>query len=173
MDTTNRLNRFSESIVDTGYALNLLYNGKKISGEVTDLNEVTLYNENAESIFYDDRKLQIFDHSISAIAYHNSRTNVWNIPEKYLQIDVDEFILSKCNTQAEKDRVNYELALYLEYDLYNILRLMIYIVDTLTENNVTWGVGRGSSVSSYCLYLIGIHRINSMKYNLDIKEFLK
>jgi DNA polymerase III alpha subunit len=36
-----------------------------------------------------------------------------------------------------------------------------------------WGVGRGSSVASYVLFLIGVHRIDSMKYNLDYKEFLR
>ena len=35
------------------------------------------------------------------------------------------------------------------------------------------GVGRGSSVASYILYLIGVHRIDSIKYNLDWKEFLR
>jgi len=34
-------------------------------------------------------------------------------------------------------------------------------------------VGRGSSVASYCLYLLGVHKINSLKFDLDIKEFLK
>jgi len=50
---------------------------------------------------------------------------------------------------------------------------MIYFVDTLRKHNILWGVGRGSSVSSYILYLIGIHRIDSIKYNLNIGEFLK
>ena len=44
---------------------------------------------------------------------------------------------------------------------------MIFLVDTLRQNNVIWGVGRGSSVSSYVLYLIGINRINPMKFNLN------
>jgi DNA polymerase III alpha subunit len=41
------------------------------------------------------------------------------------------------------------------------------------QNNVVWGVGRGSSVASYVLYLLGVHKIDSLKYNLDIHEFLK
>jgi DNA polymerase III alpha subunit len=50
---------------------------------------------------------------------------------------------------------------------------MKYLVDTLRKNNVVWGVGRGSSVASYILYLIGVHKVDSIKYNLDINEFLK
>jgi len=43
----------------------------------------------------------------------------------------------------------------------------------MRKNNLVWGVGRGSSVSSYLLYLIGVHKVDSYKYRLDIKEFLK
>jgi len=48
-----------------------------------------------------------------------------------------------------------------------------YLVDTLRKNNVIWGVGRGSSVASYVLFLLGVHKIDSLYYNLDIEEFLK
>jgi DNA polymerase III alpha subunit len=43
----------------------------------------------------------------------------------------------------------------------------------MTENHVIWGVGRGSSVASYVLYLLGVHRIDSMFYDLDVSEFLR
>jgi DNA polymerase III alpha subunit len=70
-------------------------------------------------------------------------------------------------------RVEQELAMYNERGLYPILQLLIYIIDTMRKYNLVWGVGRGSSVSSYILYLLGVHKVDSHKYNLDIKEFLK
>jgi DNA polymerase III alpha subunit len=54
-----------------------------------------------------------------------------------------------------------------------LLFYLKYLVDAMRENKIVWGVGRGSSVASYVLYLIGVHRIDSIKYDLDIKEFLK
>jgi len=54
-----------------------------------------------------------------------------------------------------------------------VLKFLLHLVNTCTENDIVIGVGRGSSVASYCLYLLGIHRIDSIKYELDIKEFLK
>jgi DNA polymerase III alpha subunit len=51
--------------------------------------------------------------------------------------------------------------------------MLKYIVDTLRDNKIIWGVGRGSSVSSYVLYLLGVHRIDSLKYQLDYREFLR
>jgi DNA polymerase III alpha subunit len=43
----------------------------------------------------------------------------------------------------------------------------------MRDNNIVWGVGRGSSVASYVLYLLGIHKIDSIKYNLSPDEFFK
>jgi len=57
--------------------------------------------------------------------------------------------------------------------LFDLLRYLKYLVDTMNHNQVIWGVGRGSSVSSYVLYLLGVHRINSMYYDLDVGEFLR
>jgi DNA polymerase III alpha subunit len=69
--------------------------------------------------------------------------------------------------------VEAELELFTARNLTDILRLLIHIVTILRKNNVVWGVGRGSSVASYCLYLLGVHRVDSIRYDLDIKEFLK
>ena len=46
-------------------------------------------------------------------------------------------------------------------------------IDTLREKNVVWGVGRGSSVASFCLFLIGVHKVNPILYKLKINEFLR
>jgi len=43
----------------------------------------------------------------------------------------------------------------------------------LRKNNIVWGVGRGSSVASYVLFLLGVHKIDSMYYELSVDEFLK
>jgi DNA polymerase III alpha subunit len=43
----------------------------------------------------------------------------------------------------------------------------------MQDNRIIWGVGRGSSVASYVLYKLGVHRIDSMYYDLDPQEFLR
>lgn len=102
----------------------------------------------------------------------------FNIPQHYKELDVETYIRNKVPHSGDSDtsvnvRVEQELAMYKERGLYPILQLLIYIIDTLRKNNLVWGVGRGSSVSSYLLYLIGVHKVDSYKYRLDIKEFLK
>jgi DNA polymerase III alpha subunit len=99
--------------------------------------------------------------------------NSWHMPEEYKNLDIAEWILNQCTTDAERQRVGEELLLYLDRNLFPLLQYLKYLVDTMRANNVVWGVGRGSSVSSYVLYLIGVHRINSMYYDLNIHEFLR
>ena len=101
------------------------------------------------------------------------RTNTWFISDEIRDIDVRKFLISLCNTEKQISRVVHEMDLFEEKNLIPLLQLMIYLVDYFRQNNIVWGVGRGSSVSSYCLFLIGIHKIDAIKYDLDIKDFLK
>ena len=91
-----------------------------------------------------------------------------------IKIQIQEYCLDRCPDDAEHSaRVCNELYLYDIYGIIEVLKVCVYIVDTLRKNNLVWGVGRGSSVSSYVLYLIGIHKVDSIKYGLDINEFLR
>lgn len=98
---------------------------------------------------------------------------MWNMPEEYKQLDIAAYILGLCKEDYELQRVGEELLLFQERDLFNLLRYLKYLIDTLRKNNVVWGVGRGSSVASYVLFLLGVHKINSLYYELSIEEFLK
>ena len=98
----------------------------------------------------------------------------WNMPLGYKTLDIKDYILNKHSLSNEQvNRINQELLEFESRNLIDLLRFLVYLVDTLRSNGIIYGVGRGSSIASYVLYLIGIHRIDSFKYNLDIKEFLK
>ena len=99
--------------------------------------------------------------------------NNWHMPEKYYNIDVKQWLLDKTQTEEERDRVLIEYSLFENKKFVKVLQFLIYFVDTLRANNIVWGVGRGSSVASFCLFLIGVHKINPLLYNLDYTEFLR
>ena len=103
---------------------------------------------------------------------HRCQEN-WLMPTKYKELDVAEYVLSLCKTDAELQRCGQELLLFQERDLFNLLRYLVFLVELLRENRVIWGVGRGSSVASYVLYKLGVHRVDSMYYELDPSEFLR
>ena len=103
----------------------------------------------------------------------------WFMPDQYKEIHVEKYILGKLITDGYKAqgpeyiRAFEELEEFKKRDMLNLLRYMIYLVDFMRANNIVWGVGRGSSVASYVLYLIGIHKVNSIQYGLDYREFLR
>ena len=99
----------------------------------------------------------------------------WFMPDEYKTVDIDAFLLGKIGGKLTKEwgRCLEELEAFRERGMEDLLRYMIYLVDFMRENNIVWGVGRGSSVASYVLYLIGVHRINSIQYDLDWREFLR
>jgi DNA polymerase III alpha subunit len=105
--------------------------------------------------------------------FDQMKQNSWHMPDEYKNLDIAEYILSLCDSDARLQRCGEELLLFQERNLFDLLRYLKYLVDTLRANNMIWGVGRGSSVASYVLYLLGVHRIDSMFYDLDPTEFLR
>ena len=96
-----------------------------------------------------------------------------HMPDIYKNLDIAEYLLSKCTTQDQLQRVGVELLMFQQRNMLELLCYMKYLVDTMQERNIIWGLGRGSSVASYALYLLGVHRVDSIHYNLDIQEFLR
>lgn len=103
---------------------------------------------------------------------HRNQSN-WFMPDEYKQLDIARHVLDLCKTDAELQRVGAELLLFQERNLFDLLRYLKYLVDVMREHRLIWGVGRGSSLASYVLYLLGVHRIDSMFYDLDPQEFLR
>ena len=149
--------------------IELLYRGRDISN--VPFESVELFNLHCNEL------------DIDMLATDVGYSKEFNIPQHYKELDVEQYVKNLVLQQPSAEihglpvnpaaRVEEELALYKARNLYPMLQLMIYIVDTMRKNDLVWGVGRGSSVASYVLYLIGIHKINSIRYNLNIKEFLK
>ena len=107
----------------------------------------------------------------------------WFMPDEYKNLDIAQWLYAKvmenlqtvqpCLQSKEWTRAKEELDEFLNRDMGDLLRYMVYLVDYMRENNIVWGVGRGSSVASYVLYLIGVHKIDSIQFDLDWREFLR
>lgn len=150
--------------------------------------ELLFQNESISDLFCDDiltqeewnHSLKICDKTDPGPTFTNSRQydqmvwdQYWFTPEPYKSLDVKSWCLAKCQSKIEIERTNAELIEITNRNMLPVMRHLIYCVDVWRSKNIVWGVGRGSSVSSYVLYLIGINRINPIKYNLDFKEWLK
>jgi len=119
-------------------------------------------------------KLMLYqDPKVSLAEFDEEKQNKWWMPDEYHTLDIAKWVLDQCSNEDELQRAGDELLKYDERKMFTLLQYLKYLVDTMRRHNIVWGVGRGSSVASFVLYLIGIHKINSLYYDLDINEFLK
>lgn len=170
-----KVNMYGQAILSSDNLRDLLLQGKNISHlNVIFDEEIKLFDKYQSELL--SEKITFLDapeEILSFDDFHLKCSEEWIFPEVYQQIDVKAWLLDKCKTQQQIDRVNEEYKLYEERDLIMLLRLFIFLVAYLREKKFIWGVGRGSAVSSFCLYLIGIHRVDPIKYNLSIHDYLK
>jgi DNA polymerase III alpha subunit len=135
---------------------------------------VVLYNQLCKQLDHPQDAVEIYQEPTCTVeesdAEHQSQ---WLTPEPYSSMDVLDYLLNKCTTEQQVQRVLDEWQMFLDRDMVPVLKLLIYLVADFRERNIVWGVGRGSSVASYSLFLIGIHKVDSLKYDLDVGEFLK
>ena len=171
-----KITEYGQVVLNAQEVFDALYSGK-----ITDLGTIFLDNPAICTIFnesvkknYDKAGFVQFcvDPEVSVAEFDKANQAQWFMPEDYCP-NLIEMLYGMCSTPEQTERVSTELELYIQHGMFDLLYYLKYLVDTMRENNLVWGVGRGSSVASYVLYLIGVHKVDSIKYELDIHEFLK
>ncbi len=165
-----------DSTVDEKYIMDVVSRGQSLDGLYIDVMTQGIIK---------------YNNFVSADEEIHVKTNIgvpdfdFDIPEKYLTLDVEKYVAQRLSSELihfvkypEKrtkriETTKLELQLYEKLGFFNILRTLIYIINTFQDKNIVWGVGRGSSVASYVLYLIGVHDVDSVEYDLNVTEFLR
>jgi Bacterial DNA polymerase III alpha NTPase domain len=115
------------------------------------------------------------DYQIGAVRFvlpaSYKKLNIIKYTEAMMMQDIEG--RSRGDMQERVIRHDEEMEWFLEHRKQDMLRTLVYIADTLENSEIPWGVGRGSSISSYILYLIGVHDIDPVEYDLDWREFLR
>lgn len=168
IDEYGRCWRTEQEIIDLLYLDNL-----EIGKAIKEPNQVTKYNLAIDKYYLDIPKAVSDKIDIDLITFHEVNQADWFMPDDYRELDIIEWIINQCTSDEELNRIAHELILFQERNLLDVLRYLKYLVDVMRKNNIVWGVGRGSCTASYTLFKIGIHKIDSIKYDLDIGEFLK
>jgi DNA polymerase III alpha subunit len=174
VEKIQNIDAYSRTVVTERDLCEQLYRDPKFDYNNVELKDPAQYNSALESLYLDWGKLKQLDEiAVEPAAWHEANQNTWYMPNEYKNMDIARWLLDQCRNETELQRTGAELIMYAERDLLDLLRYLKYFVDTLRANNIVWGVGRGSSVASFVLYLLGIHKINSITYNLDIEEFIR
>jgi DNA polymerase III alpha subunit len=172
-----KTNKFGEMTFDEQDLCSLVMQGHDITKFNNALIDPPVDLETAALILQDIPTFIKYDkyveENLSVADFDHRNQQHWFMPEEYKQLDIAKLLLDLCSTETELQRVGEELLLYQERNLFDLLRYLKYLVDVMQTNRMIWGVGRGSSVASYVLYLLGVHRIDSMFYELDPREFLR
>jgi DNA polymerase-3 subunit alpha len=167
-----RLDKYSNPIFTEHELFEILYQGTHFSAQ-----DAILVNERTSEVKQLEEQLgfkllEPYETHFELSDYDSACQSNWFMPDNYKTLDIEEWILTQA-LDLHHTRVKEELEAYKARNMLDLLRWLKYFVDTCSKENVVWGVGRGSSVASYVLYLIGVHSVDSIKYNLDWKEFLR
>lgn len=173
MAAKTKINDHGDVIFSEEDAIDILYTNPEFDISKLFFESTKQYNDSVKHLGLDLPTINVVPARKKPEKFDKENCEQWHMPERYYKINVLQWLLDKCQTDEERLRVQLEYDLFEKKNFLRVLQFLIYFVDTLRENNIVWGVGRGSSVASFCLFLIGVHKINPLLYNLDIKEFLR
>lgn len=176
LSTAVELNHQSIPILKEKDILELIYQDKwdAVKSCITDQKDyIEKYNKNVSENKDEFGQIHTAENDDDVCGFDQQNRMNWFMPKEYKNFDIESYILNLAKTDQEQERVRYELDLFKTYAMLDVLVFLKYLIDTLRAKNIVWGVGRGSSVASYVLYLLGVHKVDSLKYDLDPKEFLR
>ena len=173
MAAKTKINDHGDVVFSEEDAIDLLYTDPEFDITKLYFDDIEQYTKSLKELGIDLPVINTAPERSKLEVFDKTNCDKWYMPDKYYQINVLQWLLEKCQNDEEKMRVQMEYGLFEQKKFIRVLQFLIYFVDTLRENNIVWGVGRGSSVASFCLFLIGVHKINPMLYNLDVTEFLR
>ncbi|WP_342252503.1 exodeoxyribonuclease VII large subunit [Spiroplasma endosymbiont of Amphibalanus improvisus] len=76
------------------------------------------------------------------------------------------------NNYKYKERLDYELSVINKMNFNNYFLVIWNYIDFAKKNNILFGPGRGSAAGSLVSYLLGITKIDPIKYDLLFERFL-
>jgi len=172
IDLGNRVMHDDGTVICTSAAIvEMLYSGRNIDGVLCDRAEDQIEWANAARDCDTDWIGPV--HATGPCYQGVDWFQHWLTPEPYSSIDLRSWCIERCASEIEVNRANREIDEFESRGMVSIMKHLIYCADMWRQQGVVWGVGRGSSVCSFVLHLIGINRINPIEHGLDIGEWLK
>jgi DNA polymerase III alpha subunit len=107
----------------------------------------------------------------------------YRIPEKYQKLNLEDELIEDLWDYINRENIPKELheayAKRLEDEVREIhvrgmsmlVKTLMYVVDTFEKKGIVWGVGRGSSCASLALCVLGLHKVDPIRFNIPKEEF--
>lgn len=103
----------------------------------------------------------------------------WQIPNSVKALDLATALAKLLRNKFEnclnfhvyEERLQIELKEIKDRNLSNMVKTLFFVIDYFRQNDIVYGVGRGSSCASLILFLIGVHCIDPVKFEISHLEF--
>ena len=120
----------------------LLHNVELKDNEFVETDDVKMYNLHCEEL--DLFELPLLGKELDKDLFDTQRQREWYIPKHYKELDIVDYVAKLCpSDKIKQERVAEELYEYQARNLLDMLRCLVYIIDTMRKHNIVWGVGRG------------------------------
>lgn len=141
----------------------------------------TLRGRNTDHLFVVDT----YDSQVYDLHYHRKTSSdideIEIDPESHIHTDEDMDELLHRITESPRlthgepgiIRVEKELAYFEKTNNITFLLKCSDLIQQFKEDKVVFGVGRGSACASFILYLLEVHDIDPVKYDIDFNELAK
>jgi len=168
------IDEFGNCYLTESEAIETLYRNPSIDISTITMEDPTVYNESVEKTRINFGKIRYYvKPTVSIKEFDETNQNTWHMPGEFKSIDIVDYVVGQCSNNQEVTRALEELYVYQKLNKLDLLKYMLYLVSVARLHNVVIGVGRGSSVSSFVLYLLGVHKINPLEFNIPMTDFLK
>ncbi len=185
---TNDVHYFNEQDADLHNVLLALQTGKTIDDE----DRLTFPNDQFYFKSYDEiaelfpAQQEAYSNTIKIAERCNVEINFDNsylpdYPDKE-EKSPDQLLKQKCRQGLEEkglaenkeaqERLQYELSIIAEMGYVSYFLIVADFVDYAEKNDIRVGPGRGSAAGSFVSFLLGITKINPLKYGLIFERFL-
>lgn len=107
----------------------------------------------------------------------------WKLPASFKNLDINEYVIDVFSTKIHQlgysnqlkelafSRIADELETIKNRGMTEFFKAIIFVLDSFRKNNIVWGVGRGSSCASYILFILGLHVVDCVKFDIPMDEF--
>lgn len=107
----------------------------------------------------------------------------WLIGQDLLEADLAEIIgdafsekIKTLNYTEEEllkaaERLAFEIEEIKLRGMEEFFKTVIFVIRTFRSKGIVWGVGRGSSCASYALFILGLHVVDCIKFDVPASEF--
>lgn len=75
--------------------------------------------------------------------------------------------------ESYDDRMIMELGFFIKSNNIKFLLKVYDLIQRFKDDGIVWGVGRGSGSASLVLYLLEVHDVDPVKYNISFSELSK